>query len=128
MHNMAKSKLSILHNPIEVQFDGISRYHYFLFGFLFLSKIPIFWQMLSLLFVTPRIDFYCEESLGSLKNISQNVCPCERPQWDKSVFTQTLQTKFDTHCERKWLIGLSQSMLYLGSLLGSLIFGFMSDK
>ncbi|XP_053600448.1 solute carrier family 22 member 1-like [Plodia interpunctella] len=110
-------------NPIEQRFRKIRRYHYFFFFILFLSKLPLFWHFISLIFLSPRMDFYCDVNKGG-----KNYCPCENPRWDTSVFTKTIQTKFNLHCERQWLVTLTQSTVYIGTLFGSYGFGRWSDK
>ncbi|XP_046978627.1 organic cation transporter protein-like [Vanessa cardui] len=122
---MAKDKNIILHNPIEKQFNQVSRYHYFLFLLIFSSKIPIFWHVLNLLFLSPPMDYICND-IG--RNLSKNSCPCDQPVWDRSVFAETMQTKFGLYCESIWLISFSQSMMYVGLLVGALVFGFLSDR
>lgn len=122
---MAKEKNRILYNPIEKHFNKLTRYHYYLFLLIFSSKIPIFWHVLSLIFLSPPMDFNCLQEGG---NSSKNVCPCDKPLWDRSVFTETMQTKFGLYCESIWLISFSQSMMYIGLLVGALLFGILSDR
>ncbi|XP_047519664.1 solute carrier family 22 member 8-like [Pieris napi] len=119
---MAKIKHPKFHNPIEKQFNEITRYHYFLFLLIFSSKIPIFWHVLNLIFLSPPIDFTCNG------NVSKNLCPCREPLWDRSVFQETMQTKFGIHCENSWWISFSHSMNFVGLLIGALVFGFLSDR
>ncbi|XP_050342022.1 organic cation transporter protein-like [Nymphalis io] len=122
---MAKIKNIILHNPIEKQFNNVTKYHYYLFILIFSSKIPIFWHVLNLIFLSPPMDYICNDIR---RNSSKNACPCDEPVWDRSVFAETMQTKFGLYCESIWLINFSQSMMYVGLLIGALIFGFFSDK
>ncbi|KAJ8726744.1 hypothetical protein PYW08_015141 [Mythimna loreyi] len=68
------------------------------------------------------MNFTCKGS----KTVNQ--CPCKEPIWDRSVFTETVQTKYGLLCERAWLVSFSQSMLYVGALCGAFSFGFLSDK
>ncbi|XP_013200157.2 solute carrier family 22 member 1-like [Amyelois transitella] len=107
-------------NPIEKYFNVIHRYQYFLFIILFLSKLPVFWHFISLIFLSPRMDFHCDGV--------KNQCPCDDPDWDTSVFTKTIQIKFGLHCDRSWLVSLTQSAIYFGSLIGAIVFGLWSDK
>ncbi|XP_045492490.1 solute carrier family 22 member 8-like [Colias croceus] len=118
---MAKIKHPKFHNPIEKQFNEITRYHYFLFILLFSSKIPIFWHALNLIFLSPPIDYFCNGN-------SSNLCPCDEPVWDRGVFEETMQTKFGIYCENSWLTSFSHSMNFVGLLIGALMFGFLSDK
>lgn len=120
---MAKLDISKINNPIEKYFSKIGRYHYYFFSMLFLSKVPAFWHAVNLLFLAPPMEYFC---LLEGKN-SSSACPCEDPTWDKRVFTKTVQTKFSVVCEQSWLISFSESIAYLGSLFGALVFGFLSD-
>ncbi|XP_030022814.2 organic cation transporter protein isoform X1 [Manduca sexta] len=113
-----------LKNPIEKHFSVLSRYHYYFFTLLFASKLPVFWHILNLIFLSPPMNYYCNDD-G--QNSTLNTCPCDNPWWDRSVFTETTQTKFGILCDTQWLISFSQSMLYVGTLLGALTFGFLSD-
>ncbi|XP_013200148.2 solute carrier family 22 member 1-like [Amyelois transitella] len=116
-------------NPIEKYFSVINLYHYYFFFILFLSKVPVFWHFLSLIFLSPPMDFYCNNTLLIAANEShKNFCPCEDPWWDKSLFTETVQTKFDLYCDKKWIVSFTQSVLYTGTLIGSIFFGILSDK
>ncbi|XP_072941945.1 organic anion transporter 3-like [Epargyreus clarus] len=123
---MAKSKRPSLTNPIEKHFKVITRYHCFIFFILLSSKIPVFWHVLNLIFLSPPMDYYCNGTI--ISNATKNVCPCENPVWDRSVFTETMQSKFGILCESNWLVSFSQSIHFVGMLLGALIFGFLSDK
>lgn len=69
------------------------------------------------------MEYTCK---GATNGVDQ--CPCDEPVWNRSVFTKTMQTKFNLICESKWLFSFSQSMLFVGTLLGALSFGFLSDK
>ncbi|KAI5643546.1 sugar transporter domain-containing protein [Phthorimaea operculella] len=66
------------------------------------------------------MDFTC--------NGAKNQCPCDNATWDKNVFTETIQTKFGIYCSNSWLMHFSNSISYLGCLVGCLFFGFLSDK
>lgn len=112
-------------HPVEQRFSSITKYHYYIFFFLFVSKTPLFWHFVSLIFLTPPMDYQCVEN-GSDKG--KNFCPCNNPVWDKSIFTETFQTKFNLICERKKYVAMCHSLLYFGSLVGSFTFGFLADK
>ncbi|KAL0883589.1 hypothetical protein ABMA27_015740 [Loxostege sticticalis] len=124
---MAKVKNIKFNNPIEKHFDKITRYHVYFFFLIFLSKLPVFWHVLNLIFLSPPIDYHCISG-GFVGNTTKNECPCIEPEWDRSVFLETMQTKFNLICDKKWLVSFSQSMSYVGTLIGSLLFGVLSDK
>ncbi|XP_023944225.2 organic cation transporter protein [Bicyclus anynana] len=124
---MTKVKHPKLQNPIEKQFNNVSRYHYYLYFLIFSSKIPTFWHVLNLIFLSPPIDYYCNVT-DDAANSTKNICPCDEPVWDKSVFSETMQTKFGLYCESLWLVSFAQSMMFVGLLIGSLVFGLLSDR
>lgn len=125
---MPKVKNLKLSNPIEKHFNVISRYHYYFFVLIFTSKLPIFWHVLNLIFLSPPMEYYCNSTTISHVTYSKNHCPCEKPAWNRSVFKETMQTKFNLVCDKAWIISFSQSITYVGTLIGSLLFGFLSDK
>ncbi|XP_045764037.1 organic cation transporter protein-like [Maniola jurtina] len=125
---MTKVKNPKLQNPIEKHFNEITRYHYYFYFLIFTSKIPIFWHVLSLIFLSPPVDYHCNVTGVKNVNSTKNVCPCDEPLWDRSMFSETMQTKFGLYCARIWLISFSQSMMYVGLLVGALVFGFLSDR
>lgn len=69
------------------------------------------------------MEYTCK---GATEGVNQ--CPCDEPEWNKTVFTETLQTKYNLICDKKWLVSFTQSMLYVGTLLGALTFGILADK
>ncbi|CAB3221753.1 unnamed protein product [Arctia plantaginis] len=94
---------------------------------MFLAKIPLYWHLMSLIFLSPPMEFQCDNLQQSIEK-EHGGCPCDNPSWNRSVFTETAQTKFGLICDRAWVISFSESMLYVGTLIGSLVFGFMADK
>lgn len=71
------------------------------------------------------MNYRCEDK-G--KDLGKNYCPCDDPKWDRSEFTETIQTKFQLICEKKKLISMCHSVLYFGALVGSFTVGAMADK
>lgn len=128
---MPKVKHPKFHHPIEKHFNVITRYHYYFFSLIFVSKLPIFWHVLNLIFLSPPVNYSCKSLLKSpINNLTLmiNFCPCDAPSWDQVVFTETTQTKFNLICDRAWLVSFSESITFVGTLIGSFLFGFLSDK
>lgn len=111
-------------NPIDKRLNVLTKYHYYVFFLLFSSKIPMFWHILNLIFLSPPMKYSCK---GAKQNVTGH-CPCDSPEWDRSVFTETMQTKFGVYCDNSWMISFSQSMAYAGTLVGAFLYGFLSDK
>lgn len=120
---MANFDISKVHHPIEKQFCTISRYNYYIYFFLFLSKLPIFWHVLNFLFLTPPMSHTClvggKQSVGGC---------CENPAWNTTVFKKTIQTKYKVVCEETWMISFSESIISMGSLVGAFVSGFLADR
>lgn len=53
---------------------------------------------------------------------------CERYVYDDSKYENSAVTEWNMVCDRSWLSATSDSMFMLGVLLGSIIFGQLSDK
>ncbi|GLG96485.1 Organic cation transporter protein [Gryllus bimaculatus] len=53
---------------------------------------------------------------------------CESWVYDDTTYTSSIVTENNLVCDRKWLVPTGQSVFMLGDLLGSLVFGTLSDK
>ncbi|XP_061706756.1 solute carrier family 22 member 3-like [Cydia pomonella] len=118
-------------NPIEARFNVITRYHCLIYFVVFLSKIPAIWHILNLMILNPPITYTCGGGGGGtdrLRLVSKEECPCTSPTWDRSVFSETVQTKFGLICDRKKEISLSETCAYGGMLVGAFLFGLLSDR
>ncbi|KAH8363598.1 hypothetical protein KR084_011914 [Drosophila pseudotakahashii] len=72
---------------------------------------------------------YSEEYLnGSLLRTSNETKSCSRYVYDQSKYLNSAVTEWDLVCNRSLLSATSDSLFMLGVLLGSFIFGQMSDK
>ncbi|XP_003745397.1 organic cation transporter protein [Galendromus occidentalis] len=48
--------------------------------------------------------------------------------YDTGEYSETLATKFNVVCDQEWLISTAQSCFFLGGTVGSVFFGWISDK
>ncbi|XP_017084198.1 organic cation transporter protein [Drosophila eugracilis] len=72
---------------------------------------------------------YTEEYLnGSLARTTNATKSCSRYVYDRSKYLNSAVTEWDMVCNRSLLSATSDSLFMLGVLLGSFIFGQMSDK
>uniref|UniRef100_A0A069DW20 Putative synaptic vesicle transporter svop n=1 Tax=Panstrongylus megistus TaxID=65343 RepID=A0A069DW20_9HEMI len=53
---------------------------------------------------------------------------CSSWLYDKSIYESTISVEWDLVCDRAWLRAISDSLLMLGVMLGSIIFGALSDR
>ncbi|KAJ0183341.1 hypothetical protein K1T71_001317 [Dendrolimus kikuchii] len=72
-----------------------------------------------------NIEYICLD-----ENVSNatNYCPCENPEYDQSTIVSSVTSEWDLICGRTWLASLAQSIMQIGILAGSLVFGFISDR
>ncbi|XP_063530720.1 organic cation transporter protein-like [Cydia strobilella] len=111
-------------NPVEVYFKKFTHYHLYFIIIFFATKFMTVWHTLNMIFLSPPMQYTC----GGNEMAKENVCPCDNPVWDHSMFTKTVQTKFGIICDKKWLISLSESISFFGLLVGALVFGVLSDR
>lgn len=59
-----------------------------------------------------------------------NTCysNCKKYEYDATPFVNTIISEWDLVCERQWLASFTQMVLQLGVLIGSIVFGFLSDR
>ncbi|CAH0586904.1 unnamed protein product [Chrysodeixis includens] len=96
------------------------KFHFALLILLCISKFPIAFHQMAIIFLAPKVVYTCEGET--------NACPCPNPVYDRSIFTDTIVMKWDLICEKKPLISLSQTIFQLGTLIGSVVFGMASDR
>lgn len=65
---------------------------------------------------------------GSYHRLSNTTQSCSRYIYDQSKYLNSAVTEFNLVCGRGFLAASSDSMFMLGVLLGSIIFGQLSDK
>ncbi|XP_033637823.1 solute carrier family 22 member 3-like [Asterias rubens] len=68
----------------------------------------------------------CTGSLGFNNKTSEEVV-CTDWKYDTEYNESTIVTQLDLVCDRKILVELSQTFLLFGMLVGSLLFGYLSD-
>lgn len=105
-------------------------------------KLSSGWVQMAILFLTPKMDFWCVEFENSSSNVvsflaalelglvSNRTCyaDCLRYEYDPSPFENTILSEWDLICDRAWLASLTQTILQMGVLIGSILFGFLSDR
>lgn len=62
--------------------------------------------------------------------VTNNTCypECQKYEYDATPFDNTIISEWDLVCERRWLASFTQMVLQLGVLIGSIVFGFVSDR
>ncbi|XP_068617442.1 uncharacterized protein [Battus philenor] len=90
-----------------------------------ISRYPIEFQLTNVVFILPNVNYICLDEQAA--NAS-NYCPCENPEYDTSVIVSSVTSTWNLICGRTQLASLTQSLLQIGILFGSLIYGYISDR
>ncbi|XP_063534539.1 organic cation transporter-like protein [Cydia strobilella] len=100
---------------------SFGRYQLLLCLLIFLTKFPVAFHQMAILFLAPKLSYTCP-------NTGEETCPCPNPEYDTSIFSRSIIMEWDLICERKWLTSFTQTLFQLGTLLGSVLFGMASDR
>ncbi|CAH0775584.1 unnamed protein product [Bemisia tabaci] len=106
-----------------------------------LSKLPVAWHQLSIIFLSPKLHYFCSEGHSNFTSPStastRAACwtsvngtrtRCHHWTYDTSVFHNTITTEWDLVCERSQLSNVAQSTFMFGVLLGNVLFGMAADS
>ncbi|XP_052750899.1 organic cation transporter protein-like [Galleria mellonella] len=107
------------------------KWQFIVFSSVFLVKLSSGWVQMAILFLTPSYTYWCSEFDGNTKiEVKNSTCykNCLKYAYDTSPFVNTIISEWDLVCERNWLASFTQMMLQLGILIGSIVFGFLSDR
>lgn len=96
------------------------RFQFMVFALCASGKFATAMNMFSISFFAPDHDYTC--------NGKKNICPCDNPVFDSSIFIATTISDFNLICDRKPYKTYIQAILQLGVFFGSYIFGFIADK
>lgn len=97
-------------------------------------KFPVAWHQLAIVFMAPNQTYTCTvpgQGNGSDQcHVQVNGTKQECTEWefDKSIFPETIISQWDLVCSRSYYANLQQSILMFGILLGSISFGYLSDR
>lgn len=90
---------------------------------LFMCEVPIAWHLLSIVMIGPDVKFNCTNS--RFEPCDEN---CPSHEFDVSIFSETITTKWNLVCERLVFKDLAQSITMFGVLIGNVVWGIISDK
>lgn len=107
---------------IQKVIGSFGKYHLWLCLLIFLTKFPVAFHQMAILFLSPKVSYSCGASEVN------NTCPCPDPTYDTSIFSRTIIMEWDLICDRRWLTSFTQTLFQLGTLLGSVFFGMASDR
>lgn len=105
-------------------------------GSISLVKLSSGWVQMAILFLTPSVTFWCSNGPNNtdIDNNwtagANNTCykDCETYEYDGTPMENTIVSEWDLICDRRWLASFTQMILQLGVLIGSIVFGFLSDR
>lgn len=117
-------------DPFAKLIGEFGRWQIFVFATVSLVKLTSGWVQMAILFLTPNLNYRCINLLNTTEEILNDTCykDCIEYEYDTSPFENTIISEWDLICERSWLSSFTQTMLQLGILIGSFIFGYMSDR
>lgn len=117
-------------DPFAKLLGEFGRWQFLVFGTISLVKLSSGWVQMAILFLIPNLTFWCKNLPNSTEPLSNNTCykGCLEYRYDASPFENTIVSAWDLVCERRWLASFTQMMLQLGILVGSITFGFLSDR
>lgn len=82
--------------------------------------MPMSMHQMAIIFLAPKVSYTCDGVL--------NKCPCDNPEYDRSMFTKSIIMQFNLICSRQWLASFAQTTFQFGTLLGSVFFGMAADR
>lgn len=112
-------------DPIETLIGRFGKYQWWILFLVTIGRLPTEFQLNNVVFVIPGVAYTC---LDENANNGTDFCPCENPQYDQSAVVSSVTTEWDLICGRGSLASLAQSMMQLGVLVGSLIYGHIADR
>ncbi|XP_043470096.1 organic cation transporter protein-like [Leptopilina heterotoma] len=75
---------------------------------------------------TTTLDDYFLIAANSSKPLEEKTC--NNYIYDKSRYSSTVASKWNLVCDSSWWISTGDSAFMIGVMMGSMIYGFMSDK
>ena len=97
--------------------------------------IPSSFQSLIMYFAALQPEWRCVANStwchlnGTFTSKNELRCKIPRTEWE---FTQpkeySIVTEFDIYCDKDWAIYMSTSIFFIGSLVGSIVLGWISDN
>jgi hypothetical protein len=112
-------------DPIENIIGRFGRYQTWILFLIVIGRLPTEFQLNIVVFILPNPDYVC---LDEGANNRTNYCPCKNPEYDQSTIVSSITSEWNLICERKNLASLAQSTMQAGILVGSLFYGFTSDR
>ncbi|XP_077295935.1 organic cation transporter protein-like isoform X2 [Arctopsyche grandis] len=111
-------------DAIQEAIGSMGKYQVILCLIIFLTKFPVAFHQMGIIFLAPPVSYICLDNSSN----ETNKCPCSNPEYDTSIFQDTIIMTWDLICEKSWLADFTQTIFMLGILVGSISFGAISDR
>ncbi|XP_023954319.1 organic cation transporter protein [Bicyclus anynana] len=112
-------------DAIETIIGRFGRYQTWILFLVTLGRFPAEYQLVNVVFILPNVEYVCMDEQSY--NVS-NHCPCNNPEYDKTYIVNSVTSNWNLICESRQLASLTQSMLHVGILAGSIFYGHISDR
>ncbi|EDV98284.1 organic cation transporter protein [Drosophila grimshawi] len=111
-------------DPIISQIGDFRRYQLFFCIVIFMCKFGTGWHTIGHIFLAAPTPHSC-----TTENVTDPCSDdCHETEFDHSTFQSTIITEWNLTCKNATLASLSQSIVMLGVMFGSMIFGMLSDR
>uniref|UniRef100_A0A1B0C9J9 Major facilitator superfamily (MFS) profile domain-containing protein n=2 Tax=Lutzomyia longipalpis TaxID=7200 RepID=A0A1B0C9J9_LUTLO len=115
-------------DPIQKSISGFGKWQFMVFVTVCLLKFPVAWHQMSIIFLSPKIDYSCIQPEGFNGTLDKCDARCNGHEFDRSVFTETISTQWNLICSQNQLGDTSQMIFMFGILIGNVLFGSLADK
>ncbi|XP_023163350.1 organic cation transporter protein isoform X2 [Drosophila hydei] len=111
-------------DPIVSAIGDFKIYQFWYCMLIFLCKFGTGWHTLAHIFLAAPTPLSCTTA-----NVTDPCSDqCTSTEFDTSVFQTTIVTEWDLTCKKSSLSSLSQSIVMVGIMFGSMVFGMISDR
>lgn len=108
------------------------KWQFLLFASIIFVKLSSGWVQMMIIFLTPKLNFWCVkfEDNQTIVHGDNMTCykQCLQYEYDTSPFQNTIVSEWDLVCEKQWMASFTQMVLQFGILLGSILYGYLSDR
>ncbi|XP_064610888.1 organic cation transporter protein-like [Liolophura sinensis] len=138
--------MTVALNELIEKLGNPGRLQIFVFFLLGFNYFPVVVNSLIMAVYGSRVPFYCadqgnDEHMSNWTNLTSynvsdlpcdnetsNQCVCCRSAWVYNTTEVSMLTEWDLICGNQYLIGLSTSIFFTGTMVGGFLFGFLSDS
>lgn len=115
----------VISDPINVHISDFGCYQVVYWLFISVTKFSSAWVILGHIFLAAKTVYKCTEPSDEEDPCSEN---CEKADFDRTIFEDTIDMTFNLVCQRHWLSSFSQMMVWFGIMVGSIVFGTLADR